>query len=84
MIMTPLCSPVARKMSSSAQKIVRIPRKSRVPDTFQLGAIPAFSDFGACPFFNNLCVFNTPEYSNSPRLHHLSMFYSTFKLSQDV
>ena len=71
MIMTPLCSPVARKMSSSAQKIARIPKKSRVPDTFQLGAISAFFDFRARRFFNNLRVFNTPEYSNSPRLHHL-------------
>jgi hypothetical protein len=48
--------------------------KSDVPDTFQLGAISAFLDFRACPFFNNLRVFNTYRYSNSPRLHHLFAF----------
>jgi hypothetical protein len=45
-------------------------RKSRVPDTFQVGAISEFSDFPASRFFYKLRVFNTREYSGSPRLHH--------------
>jgi len=36
------------------------PSKSRVPDTYQFGAISAFSAFHACRFFNKLCVFNKP------------------------
>jgi hypothetical protein len=43
--------------------------KTRVPVTFQLGAISPCSAFLACGKINNLRVFNTPEYSNSPRLH---------------
>jgi hypothetical protein len=45
-------------------------RESRVPDTFQLGAILAYTAFLAGREINNLRVFNTPEYSDSPRLHH--------------
>jgi hypothetical protein len=44
-------------------------RKSRVPDTFQLGAIPDARAFLAGRKINNLCVFNEPDYSDSPRLH---------------
>jgi hypothetical protein len=43
----------------------------RVPDTFQLGAILSYTAFLASRKINRLRVFNTPEYSNSPRLHHL-------------
>jgi len=43
----------------------------RVPDTFQLGAILSFTAFLAGRKINKLRVFNTPEYSSSPRLHHL-------------
>ncbi len=43
-------------------------RKSRVPDTFQLGAIFAFFAFSASRIFSNLRVFNTLAYSDSPRL----------------
>src|SRR6266850_1538488 len=45
--------------------------KSRVPDTFQLGAILPCSAFLASRKINNLCVFNRHEYSDSPRLHHI-------------
>ena len=43
--------------------------RGRVPDTFQLGAILPFPAFGASRKINKLRVFNTPEYSDSPRLH---------------
>ena len=43
-----------------------------VPDTFQLGAISAFFDFRAGRFFNNLRLFNIPEYSDSPRLQNFA------------
>jgi len=42
--------------------------KTRVPDTFQLGAILSYTAFLAGRKINNLRVFNIPEYSNSPRL----------------
>jgi hypothetical protein len=45
--------------------------KSRVPDTFQLGAISAATAFSASRFFDNLRIFNGREYSDSPRRHHL-------------
>jgi len=44
----------------------------RVPDTFQLGAILQYRAFLASQVFNNLRVFNTREYSDSFRLHHVS------------
>src|SRR5713101_7763988 len=40
-----------------------------VPDTFQLGAILPFFAFLASRKINKLRVFNTSEYSDSPRLH---------------
>jgi hypothetical protein len=46
--------------------------KSRTPDTFQLGAILPFFAFLASRKINKLRVFNTPDYSDSPRLHHLN------------
>jgi len=46
--------------------------KIRVPDTFQLGAILPFFAFLASRKINKLRVFNTSEYSDSPRLHHLN------------
>jgi hypothetical protein len=42
--------------------------KTRVPDTFQLGAISWYCAFSAGREINNLRVFNTREYSDSPRL----------------
>ena len=47
--------------------------KPYVPDTFQLGAIFACSAFLAFRKINKLRIFNTPEYSNSPRLHHFKV-----------
>ena len=44
-------------------------RKSRVPDTFQLGAICAILAFLAFLVFAKLRVINTAAYSDSPRLH---------------
>jgi hypothetical protein len=44
--------------------------KSRVPDTFQLGAILPFFAFLASRKINKLRVFNTPDYSDSPRLQN--------------
>jgi hypothetical protein len=60
-----------RKLEDRSQriKILMGQRKSCVPDTFQLGAIPDAGAFLACRKINNLSVFNTPEYSDSPRLH---------------
>jgi hypothetical protein len=46
----------------------------RVPDTFQLGAILPFCAFLAARKMNNLRVFNGPEHSDSPRLHHTKAF----------
>lgn len=43
--------------------------KSRVPDTCQLGAILAYTAFLAGRVFYKLRVFNSREYSDSPRLH---------------
>ena len=40
--------------------------KFRVPDTFQLGAICAFSDYGASSVFNKLRVFNTRNIPTPP------------------
>ncbi len=48
--------------------------KIRVPDTFQLGAILPFFAFLASRKINKLRVFNTSEYSDSPRLHDLKVF----------
>jgi hypothetical protein len=44
--------------------------KSRVPDTFQLGAISWYCAFLAGREISNLRVFNRSEYSDSSRLHH--------------
>jgi len=41
-------------------------RKSRVPDTFQLSAISAFSDFCASSKINNLRVFNGQDIPTPP------------------
>jgi hypothetical protein len=49
--------------------------KSRVPDTFQLGAIPDARAFLASRKISNLRVFNTAEYSDSPRLHQTFRLY---------
>ena len=46
---------------------------SRVPDTLQLSAISAARAFCASRFINNFPVFNGPEYSDSPCLHHLTL-----------
>jgi hypothetical protein len=46
--------------------------KIRVPDTFQLGAILPFFAFLASRKINKLRVFNTSEYSDSPRLQSLN------------
>ena len=63
----------SRKLKDRSQriKILMGQRKSRVPDTFQLGAIPDARAFLACRRINNLRVFNTSEYSDSPRLHQI-------------
>src|SRR5258707_8367231 len=42
---------------------LKILEKSRVPDTFQLGAFSESWAFCASRFFNKLRVFNKPEYS---------------------
>ena len=42
-------------------------------DTFQLAAILPCSAFLASRKINKLRVFNKPEYSDSPRLHHLKV-----------
>src|ERR1700746_2839879 len=47
----------------------------RVPDMFQLGAILSGSAFLACRKINNLRVFNTPEYSDSPPASILNHMY---------
>ena len=46
----------------------------RVPDTFQLGAISPCSAFLACLKINKLRVFNTPGYSDFPRLQNFNYF----------
>jgi len=46
-------------------KILMGQRKSRVPDTFQLGAISNARAFLTGRKINNLCVLNNPEYSDS-------------------
>ena len=63
----------SRKLKDRCQRIKFLmgQRKSRVPDTFQLGAIPDARAFLACRKINNLRVFNTSEYSDSPRLHQI-------------
>jgi hypothetical protein len=45
-------------------------RGSCVPDMFQLGAISQFLAVLAPRKINKFCVFNQPEYSDSPGLHH--------------
>lgn len=45
-----------------------------VPDTFQLSAISQFSAFLACRKINKLRVFNTRQYSDSPRLQDHNSF----------
>jgi hypothetical protein len=52
-------------------------KTSRVPDTFQLGAISPFSAFRAARKIDKLRVFRTPEYSDSPRLPHIFVLGAT-------
>ena len=49
----------------------------RVPGPFQLGVISAFFDFRAGRFFNNLLVFNTPEYFDSSRFNCFYLCFDT-------
>jgi hypothetical protein len=65
---------------SKNQKFLMGQRKSCLPDTFQLGAIPDARAFLACRKINNLSVFNTPECSDSRRFHTLPILYINYKL----
>jgi len=56
---------IPEKLTKLAEEL-----KSRVPDTFQLSAILPCSAFLASRKISNLRVFNNPEHSDSPRLHH--------------
>jgi hypothetical protein len=73
----PLPLPTSAQAETSTrigQSGCRGSRKSRVPDTFQLGAISPCSAFLASRQINKLSVFNKPEYSDSPRLQGFNYF----------
>src|SRR5215467_4152855 len=67
----PIVRSVASTITKKNRKFWCYNEKTRVPDTFQFGAISDATAFRACRFFNKFRVFNSPEYSDSPRLHHI-------------
>ena len=70
-----------RSAATVQTTVVREQVQTRVPDTFQFGAISWYCAFLADRKINNLRVFNSSTYSDSPRLHHSKVWQSVIRFS---